>query len=759
MSDDDDDVFYHNALDGGLLTSAANKRKNALKHFDFFLLSYCKQLKIDPVRACQIPYHGIPEQKSQKDISKWWGNMMGSFITYMGKHATAACKPNAPSIARSATGYSSSVKVFFTDKFRDEIPIPIFQKPHWGNLQQKIKGFTRESTRADGKATVTKDVSSTRQDREAVAMACIWLGTPEMAEFWHLSNQSFHCAGRGSEVSKIRTDGVLTQEKSELLYRYDVLVVELQRYKDGPWQTLPIYPHRDGLLEDFYFSLVHLIVVNGCNHEYVLPLFSKAALHTKKSGESDSRVSNRWTTIFKRVRDTFEILADEINEELGSHSNRRGADQSMVETPGLSGYAPIFRSGLKANNVHTIMDYIFGSEGLLHSAGKALSKWTMKIGETTIGGQPPTFDDIESDIDLLKKFTKVLFEDDTQNRWKPKVRELLAMTLLLRYDQFCDILEQHPFAKLVEVNEHPDSSSDNRFIASTVRDNPFVCRINQALEKLQVDDYMFSSWVAEAKQAFLNRNGPALPIPTFPMYGGTGESFQMDVRCFTDHFNSLASVAQANHMKLQQLQHTLNDVRQAFNTESRITSTFIVEKIINIEKSVRRLEERLPAPTQEPTKPPPLKGVIKFSVSSQSLPKNAPLSEVMTRFFTENFHVGMELDKQSPSWNDPDQWDKQRKQKLSNKLSTIKRAVRMMLMHADAYPTGSKDVIRSVATAAEKKLTTNLGLETKTISIYNLERQLSVASVKEYENSLTLPYELPANTPDYMRKILAPKKK
>ena len=141
-------------------------------------------------------------------------------------------------------------------------------------------------------------------------------------------------------------------------------------------QTLPICPHKDGILEDFHFSLIHLVVVNGCGHECTLPIFSKAALNTKTSGESDSRVSSQWTGSFKNVRSTFEILADEINEELGSHSNRRGSNQAMVESPSLGGCAPIFRSGLRSKSVHTMMDHIFGSVKLLGQAGKALSMWS-----------------------------------------------------------------------------------------------------------------------------------------------------------------------------------------------------------------------------------------------------------------------------------------------------------------------------------------------------------------------------------------------
>jgi hypothetical protein len=750
-------IFYRDARDG-LLTSAADKQRKALKHFNYFLKGYCTQIGIEAVEAENIPYSGIPRGTSYKSISEWWDSCIGAFVTYMGSHAKSGCNPKGQHLSRTtADGYCSSVKVYFTNKFRTESEIPVFQKTQWGKLREKLKGLYRESNRSKGKPTETEDVSSTTQDRKAMATACIWIGSPEFAEFWHLQNTTYHCSGRGSEVSLIKSEDITTTEKNELVYRYDILEVQLQRQKSGPLQTLPIYPHRDGILEDFYFSLIHLIVVKGCSHEYVLPVFSKAALKTKESGESNSGVSKEWTKFFGEIRNTFEILADEINEELGSHSNRRGSNQAMVESPSLGGYAPILRSGLKSKSIHTIFDYIFGSTELLHQAGKTLSRWTTKIGESTVGGQPPTFYDINTDVDALKKFTNVIFENDTDKRWHPKVRELLVMTLLLRYDQFVDVLQSHPFTKLVET--HPDAEPmfvEDRYTCSSVRDNIFINRINQALEKAcGGNDLMFTKWVCEARKAFLSRNAPGLPIEAFPLYGGSadGRGILMDTRCFTDHFNALASVAHANHMELQQHRHTLNDIRNAFNVESKITSSFIVEKLFNMEKSIRRLENHLIGETPTPVTPPRSKGVIRFSVSSKSLPKYASLSEVTTAFFVDDFCAGRELDLKSPSWAE---LDSQQKKSLRNKFTSIKRAVRMILGYADSFPlmpnnpSQYKNIVREIATAAEKRIRDALGFDDDTIiSMYKLEKQLKLPAMKEVEKSLSLP----DNTPGDMRKF------
>ena len=56
MSNDDDEVpvFYADARDG-LLTSAADNQRKALKHFNYFLVGYCKQIGIGVVRGEDIP--------------------------------------------------------------------------------------------------------------------------------------------------------------------------------------------------------------------------------------------------------------------------------------------------------------------------------------------------------------------------------------------------------------------------------------------------------------------------------------------------------------------------------------------------------------------------------------------------------------------------------------------------------------------------------------------------------------------------------
>lgn len=361
------------------------------------------------------------------------------------------------------------------------------------------------------------------------------------------------------------------------------------------------------------------------------------------------------------------------------------------------------------------------------------------------GGQPPTFEDIYEDLDSLWKFTDIIFEDDTERRWHPKVRELLVMTLLLRYDQFLDILQAHPFAKLVE--SHPDADDpEDRYSCSAVENNIFVNRVNQMLEKARDGDLMFPRWRTDAKKAFVHRNGPGgLPIQIWSSYGvePTG-GILMDTRTLIDHFNLLASIAQSNHMELQRQRHILNDLQQAFNVESKITSCFIVERLFNMERSLKRLEENLLPEAPKPKSP--LKRALMFSVSSKCLSTSASLAEVTTAFFVDDYRTGYDLESKSPAWNE---LDPPARKKLRNKYSLIKRAVRLVLMHADSFPLVSnnraqhKKDVSAMTRAAEERIRIVLRFDPKsTITRSKLEKQ---PGLKELEGSLKLPDNTPGD--------------
>ena len=195
------------------------------------------------------------------------------------------------------------------------------------------------------------------------------------------------------------------------------------------------------------------------------------------------------------VQDNFMMAAITVQRR---HSIKKTSTLRVLRTPPREnpklGYAGIHRSGFSSVSIHTVFDYHFGSIVMSHQAVKAVSKWTASFGDFIMGGQPPTFEDITTELEPLQRFTDILFEGDTKGRWRPKVREQLVTSLLLRYDQFCDILLSHPFKDKLVQDSHPDKEfeyddpfsltpPEHEYTSEAIKDNLFLGHIEQALTK------------------------------------------------------------------------------------------------------------------------------------------------------------------------------------------------------------------------------------------------------------------------------------
>ena len=140
-----------------------------------------------------------------------------------------------------------------------------------------------------------------------------------------------------------------------------------------------------------------------------------------------------------------------------------------------------------------------------------------------------------------------------------------------------------------------------------------------------------------------------------------------------------------------------------------------------------------------------MKGVTRFSTNSKSLPTS--LTELVVAFFADEYWAGFELDKKQSNWDEI-------KKSCGNKFSTVKKAVRFVLCHADSYPLKpenspyhDKVMIPAIAKEAKKRVREAVGFDdVETVSVYKLEKKLSLPVVKEYEKSLNLPEFFNNNT-------------
>ncbi len=392
--------------------SHKDKQSNALKHLNYFLKMYAEQKGDTYVRAEDLTFEPTTESIG------WWDDMIGCFFSYLAKHARQQCDNGRERVAyNTATGYASSVKAYYCNKFR-KLPtgIPIFEANRWKALRVRLLSNYEEENRQTGKSLVNPHEASTKQDRVAIAIGCMWLNTPRSAQFLHINNTMFQYCGRGSEVSLDRRSRISTTEVIEGPYQYHILQSLLKRQKFGKETHKAIYPHKDSIHQDYYFSLFYRIVMMGDDDDFIFPEFAEKALKQSES-KSDSKVSALWSAHFEDLYKSFLCISEVLNHDLHSHCHKKGGNQTMAQIPSVSGLPQIFRSGWEVRGMHSVFDYIVGSVTMEHQAGKALSGWTAKIGELVVGGLPPTVVDITTSPELIVPFIDHLFIKDVNQCW------------------------------------------------------------------------------------------------------------------------------------------------------------------------------------------------------------------------------------------------------------------------------------------------------------------------------------------------------
>jgi hypothetical protein len=178
-------------------------------------------------------------------------------------------------------------------------------------------------------------------------------GSATFAEFRQINNLLFHLSGRITEVACVGVADLSVRRVDEGSYSYDILQCHLKRFKNGALQELPLFPHRDSLFQDSYFSLLYHVLMNTVSGTLVCPAYADATLQGKKE-VCESQASPTLKTIAN-------VPHFQLNAKLTSHNGKKGSNQKMAESSAISGLPQIYRSGWTVNNVHTLFDYVLGS--------------------------------------------------------------------------------------------------------------------------------------------------------------------------------------------------------------------------------------------------------------------------------------------------------------------------------------------------------------------------------------------------------------
>jgi hypothetical protein len=202
-----------------------------------------------------------------------------------------------------------------------------------------------------------------------------------------------------------------------------------------------------------YFSLVYFIVMDPTYNilPYLLPKFASKALTMNSKGKIDSKVSLLRTDCFNDLFLKFKALGEAVNKKLSSHHGKKGSNQKMGESS-IAGLAQIFRTSWAVRGTLTIFDYVTGSERMSQQAGKVVSNWHSKAGDTILGGQPPKLLDITTNHEQLQDFVDILFSYNRGDNWSPLIRNLLVSSLLRHSEEFVSIVKSHPESIYNDLN-------------------------------------------------------------------------------------------------------------------------------------------------------------------------------------------------------------------------------------------------------------------------------------------------------------------
>jgi len=518
-----------------LHTSAENKQSNAVTHFNAFLRIYCSQNGFSVVNAEDIPLYGFGNNaKDLAALQRFWSTTFATFVDYLNLRT--------PLSMASCKGYLSSMKRFYQIKFRPMgIEFNIFNGDEWSELHRMISAHHHHSSVKTGKPTTNPHTASSDRDRDAIGLYCLLFGSATFAEFWHINNLLFHLSGRITEVACFRVADLSVRRVNEGSYSYDILQCHLKRFKNGELQELPLFPHRDSLFQDPYFSLLYHVLMNNVSGTFVCPTYADATLQGKKE-VNESQASQYWSSDYSSLKNIANVPHFELNAKLTSHHGKKGSNQKMAESSAVSGIPQIYRSGHKVNNVHTVFDYVYGSEVMLRDGGKVLSNWNCKSSDYIEGGIPPNLSFITKCPDLLGTFIQYLFAFDVDNVWCNDIRCMLVATLFRHFDDFNSSTSL--------ANEYKDG-----------RPHPFTSLIMDKLKLTGVPMTLFDEWKAMVIRCFVGANACGLPYSVLVQQEGLS-MIPIDTRCFGDDLRSLRLAYGNLFIQFTRNEKILNDMRK-----------------------------------------------------------------------------------------------------------------------------------------------------------------------------------------------------
>ena len=111
-------------------------------------------------------------------------------------------------------------------------------------------------------------------DRTAVGYVCLWEGTYSESKFLHLFNSCYNMVGRSGEVSLSRFSDIKMENVKDNNGCYDVAMQGIERTKTRTYQEVCIYPKREFIIYDWYWSMAYTCTIDLSDDKFILPEFA-----------------------------------------------------------------------------------------------------------------------------------------------------------------------------------------------------------------------------------------------------------------------------------------------------------------------------------------------------------------------------------------------------------------------------------------------------------------------------------------------------
>lgn len=302
-------------------------------------------------------------------------------------------------------------------------------------------------------------------------------------------------------------------------------------------------------MHDYSFALQYLLTMMGSRTDedtdededgLVFPKFGKMAMK-ERDEDIDSRVSQLWSRCFEQLvtlHESYDEIFDDhedsggepviahINKNLTSHHGKKAANMVMADSSS-AGLGQIFRTGWQVRTLHTVFDYVVGTEKMDRNATKNQNRWHFKGPDGEIyGGYPPEIGDISIEYGKVRPMMKLLFGGG--HGFDPSVLELSFAACLRFYDKFVEDIMKESREKFVDPAKHA-----------------YVAKVQRVMFLSNVSEETFGAWQKSVREGFVRRNRAALPINFDPSM----EQCLLDPRSFLSSYNALAIATASIHRK------------------------------------------------------------------------------------------------------------------------------------------------------------------------------------------------------------------